>query len=142
VSVSDHLAPTTADRPAGVYRVVGTAEETVTLLRVGDAEGRRVHTGEVVTVPRSNLSGFESAANPDGNVPATAAIASPVRMAGWSVRAFLGQVQSHPVPAGVALALVAAGWYGGRVPVVPDGVAVVVTLLGSLGLAYVGSGRL
>jgi hypothetical protein len=142
VSVSDHLAPTTADRLDGVYRVVGTDEDAVTLLRVGDAEGRRVHTGEVVTVPRAHLTGFEPVATPDESVPARAAVASTVRMAGWSVRAFLAQVRSHPGPAGVALALVTVGWYGGRFPGIPDAVAGVAILLGSLGVAYVGSGRL
>ncbi len=50
--------------PAGIYRVVGTGEK-VTLLRVGDAEGRRETTGEVVQVSRSAYDGFETAPNPD-----------------------------------------------------------------------------
>ena len=51
---------------AGVYRVVGTAADTVTLLCVADANGRRQVTGEVVTVSREQFGiEFESATNPD-----------------------------------------------------------------------------
>ncbi|MCU4801834.1 hypothetical protein OB920_15755 [Halobacteria archaeon HArc-gm2] len=74
VAVSDHVRPSgdgpvDADRslPPGVYRVVGTPENAVTLLRVADADGRRVHTGEVHRVPRTDLDEFEVAANPDEN---------------------------------------------------------------------------
>jgi len=72
VAVSDHLRPTgdgPVDRnlPPGVYRVVGTPEDGVTLLRVADADGRRVHTGEVHTVTLSDLDDFEPAENPDEN---------------------------------------------------------------------------
>lgn len=44
----DHVVPTDADYPDGVYRVVGTGDGPVTLLRVTDAAGRRAHTGELV----------------------------------------------------------------------------------------------
>ena len=58
-----------ADVQDGVYRVVGTPEGDVTLLRVTDAAGHRRHTGHVVTVPASSLStAFESAENPDSGV--------------------------------------------------------------------------
>jgi hypothetical protein len=50
--------------PAGTYRVVGTDEE-IALLRVGDEEGRRETTGEVVRVNRSTYGTFETAENPD-----------------------------------------------------------------------------
>jgi hypothetical protein len=46
LAVYDHLRPTAPERAGvnpGVYRVVGT--DPVTLLRVGDADGRRVTTG-------------------------------------------------------------------------------------------------
>jgi hypothetical protein len=68
-AVSDHYRASdgTAGVDNGVYRVVGTADETVTLLRVGDADGRRVHTGEIETVEPDALTAFEPAENPDGN---------------------------------------------------------------------------
>jgi len=55
---------------AGVYRVVGTSPDSVTLLRVTDGDGRRRNTGHVVTVSRSRFAtDFEPAANPgDGGL--------------------------------------------------------------------------
>ena len=50
-----------------VCRVVGTDADTVALLRVGDADGQRVNTGDVVTVDRERLDGFTRAGNPAGN---------------------------------------------------------------------------
>ena len=50
----------------GVYRVVGTPDGEVTLLRVTDADGRRRHTGHVAQVSGSTLAtAFEPAENPD-----------------------------------------------------------------------------
>jgi len=50
----------------GVYRVVGSPADEVTLLRVTDAEGNRRHTGHVVRVASSTLAtSFEPAENPD-----------------------------------------------------------------------------
>ena len=42
--------------PPGYYRVVGRNGECVTLLHVGDKEGRRRHTGRVESVDRSDLA--------------------------------------------------------------------------------------
>jgi len=61
-AVYDHLSPTDADCPDGVYRVVGSSDGTVTLLRITDADGRRAHTGEVATVDADALDGFEPVA--------------------------------------------------------------------------------
>jgi hypothetical protein len=63
----DHYRPTAeATVTDGVYRVVGTDAETVVLVRVADASGRRENTGRIVTVSRETLTGtFASAANPD-----------------------------------------------------------------------------
>jgi hypothetical protein len=138
----DHLRPTDADLPDGVYRVVGTGETTVTLLRVADADGRRVATGEVVAVDRADLDGFEPVGNPDGNRPVGAAVASRLRTAYWSVRAFGRQLLAHPLASAAALALVLVGTGGDGVVPLPDVALGVSILLGSLGLAYVGSGRL
>ncbi|MFC7133808.1 MULTISPECIES: hypothetical protein [Salinibaculum] len=62
----DHVRATDRSSvPSGVYRVVGTGDP-VTLVRVTDAEGRRRHTGQVVSVPAATLSAsFDPAENPD-----------------------------------------------------------------------------
>ncbi|WP_226005891.1 hypothetical protein [Natrinema salinisoli] len=67
LAMRDHCRPIAGDYPDGIYRVVGTGEDTVTLFRVGDAEGRRVNTGEIVTVRDREFEAFEPAENPDGN---------------------------------------------------------------------------
>lgn len=65
----DHYRPVDADYPDAVYRVVGTGADDedgeLRLLEVADADGRRVTTGRVVSVPREDLAGFEPAENPD-----------------------------------------------------------------------------
>ena len=45
--------------PPGYYRVVGRNGECVTLLHVGDKEGRRRHTGRVESVDRSDLAALD-----------------------------------------------------------------------------------
>lgn len=60
----------------------------------------------------------------------------------WSVRAFGHQLARRPLPAAVALGCLVGGTVGeGRVPL-PDVVFPLAVVLGALGLAYVGSGRL
>jgi hypothetical protein len=140
-SVYDHVRPTD-DHPAGVYRVVGVGEERVTLLRVTDADGRRVHTGELRTVDRAAFAEFEPAENPDEGGSLLAAVAGAPSTAYWSLRAFGQQLAAHPIPAAVALALVAAGALGDAVVSLPNPVFGLLILAGSLGLAYVGSGAL
>ncbi|MFB6147065.1 MAG: hypothetical protein ABEJ08_05200 [Halobacteriaceae archaeon] len=57
------------DWAAGVYRVVGVDEETVTLLYVADPDGSRVNAGRVRRVPRTEFdSAFTEAANPDAGM--------------------------------------------------------------------------
>ncbi|WP_136715532.1 hypothetical protein [Halorientalis salina] len=64
---NEHFRATSnATVDTGVYRVVGTPDDRVTLLRVTDEKGRRRHTGEVVQVAGSTLATrFEPAENPD-----------------------------------------------------------------------------
>lgn len=63
--VGAHYRPATDATDPGVYRVVGTSDE-VALLRLTDGEGERIHTGELLRVPRDALeSSFEPASNPD-----------------------------------------------------------------------------
>ncbi|MFB6159676.1 MAG: hypothetical protein ABEJ61_00690 [Haloferacaceae archaeon] len=140
-SLYDHLRPVDADVADGVYRVVGTREAGVTLLRVADADGQRVHAGELVAVDEADLDGFAPAGNPNGNRSSARALASTVEVGAWSVRAFVRQLLARPLPTAVALALLAAGTVGqGRLPL-PDVALGGLILAGSLGLAYVGSGR-
>lgn len=141
-SAFDHVRPSGTDHPNGIYRVVGTSDGTVTLLRVSDADGRRRHTGELVTVSRDAFAAFEPAENPDGNRPLGVAVGSQLRMSYWIVRAFVGQLTAHPLPTVAAVALVAFGVAGGRVASLPELAVDLSVIVGCLALAYVGSGRL
>lgn len=141
-AVSDHLRPTDADVPAGIYRVVGTGETDVTLLRVADADGRRVNTGEVLTVSDADLGGFESAENPDGNAPLGTHLRSALSSLYWSFRTFIEQLAANPLPTAVALGFLLAGRFGDSVVTLPDIVFDALVLLGVFGLVYVGSARL
>ena len=141
-SAYDHLRPTDDDPPDGTYRVVGTGDAGVTLLRVADADGRRVNSGELRAVGHDELDGFAPAENPDGNRPLGVAVASTLVMVYWSIRVFVQQLLVHPLAAAVALALLAAGNVGNSLLPMPDAASGVLLLVGRLGLAYVGSGRL
>ncbi|SFR61043.1 hypothetical protein [Halogeometricum limi] len=71
----DHVAGDGDALARGTFRVVGRADESaadgeddtasVTLLRVADASGRRVHSGELVSVSAAAFASLEPAANPD-----------------------------------------------------------------------------
>ena len=141
-SVYDHVRPTGVDYLDGTYRVVGTGEKAVTLLRVADADGRRINSGELVTVSYNDFDEFDPAENPDGNRPLGSVIRSTLEMDYWSVRVFVQQLAAHPLPAAIAVTLILVGSFGEQVVPVSDAVLSVLILVGSLGLAYVGSGRL
>ena len=66
IEVYDHfVAGEEAPVEAGVYRVVGT-RESVVLVRIADADGRRRNTGSVVSVSWETIGdAFEPAPNPD-----------------------------------------------------------------------------
>ncbi|MFB6224580.1 MAG: hypothetical protein ABEH86_13030 [Haloarcula sp.] len=89
VAVGEHVRPTGTDRdssvPDGIYRVVGTTENSVTPLLVGDSTGRRIHTGDVVTVHCADLDTFESAENPDQSRSLGALIMSQLDGLRWSL---------------------------------------------------------
>jgi len=141
-SVYDHCRPTTASYPEGIYRVVGAADREVTLVRVGDADGQRVHTGETLRVSADELDGFEAARNPEGNRPLGAKIRGGVEMTYWSIRAFFAQLRQHPVAGLIAGVLFAFGALGDRVISVPDTALTVATIAGAVVLIAIGSGRL
>jgi hypothetical protein len=127
--VGDHLRPDDADHRPGVYRVVGYGDRAA-LLRVADADGCRVHAGEVVRVDRDAFDGFVPADPPpdDGSARATVAY--------WSARAFAAELAARPLASLAGFALVVAG---GVTPSPAGGAA---ALGGGLLLAAVGSGRL
>lgn len=84
--VGDHYRPTDGAVDPGVYRVVGTTDG-VALLRVGDADGRRVHTGEVHRVDTDTLdAAFEPASNPDAGFALASALRDALQGLYWSVR--------------------------------------------------------
>ncbi|PSQ20673.1 hypothetical protein BRD06_12245 [Halobacteriales archaeon QS_9_67_15] len=139
--VSDHLRPASddADLDPGVYRVVGASEDALTLLRVGDAGARRVNTGELATVDRADLDGFERADNPDGNRPASETVAGVLDSLVWQLRAFASGLRANPLAAVVAIALVVVGHQGHRVLSVPDTWLTAVYFLGVFGVVYLGA---
>lgn len=142
VTVSDHLSADDADYPDGIYRVVGTSGDDITALRVGDADGRRTHTGEVVTIEADDLEGFVAAENPDRSRSVTARVSALPSTAYWSARAFASRLRARPGPTAVAVALFLAGTVGDPVVPAPEPVLDAMVLIGGLGLAAIGSGRL
>jgi len=141
-AVYDHFRLTDLDHPDGIYRVVGADDETVTLLQVADADGRRVNSGEIVTLRSGELAECPDAENPDGNRPLGETIASNLKMIVWSLRVFVRQLAAHPIPAGIAITLVVIGMVGEEFVQLPSAAQSALILVGSLGLAYIGSGRL
>lgn len=142
-SVSEFLRVTgTDDHPAGVYRVVGTSEQSVTLLRVGDSDGTRVVTGEVVTVDHDDLEEFESADPPEWDQSVAESVSATVEHVYWSLRAFGQQLARHPLASTVTLAVVAIAFVGDGVLPFPDAVFSGLAIIGGLALALLGSGRL
>ena len=141
-SVYDHFSPTDTDYPDGTYRVVGTSGEGVTLLRVADADSRRINTGEIITVSYDDLDGFDSAENPDGNRPLGSALTSGVETVYWSLRVFVQQLAAHPLLTVLAFAFISTGYFGEVITPLPEVVLDILTIIGALGLAYIGSGRL
>jgi len=140
-SVYDHYRTKGEDYEEGVYRVVGVGEGTVTLLRVGDGEGRRANTGELTTVATDEMGEFERCENPDGNRHPTDFLVSIPETGYWSVVAFAKEIHSHPVRASLAMGLFLFGYFGESIVDAPDSFFGALVIVGSLLLAYVGSGR-
>lgn len=85
---SDHVTPVDGE---GIYRVVGTSAETVTLLLVTNGRGRRLATGHAVSVPRSVVaSRYEPAPNPDAGIRPVARLRNLATGAVWEVRMLTG----------------------------------------------------
>jgi hypothetical protein len=141
-AVDDDADPAEAVVADGVYRVVGTPDGRVTLLRVGDADGQRVHSGRIVSVDSDAIDGFAPAENPDGNRSLGGTITSLGRSIYWSLRSFGGSLAANPIPAAAALAVLLIGRFGEELLGLSDGLQGVLIVVGALALAYVGSGRL
>lgn len=141
-SLQDHFSPSGSEPTEGIYRVVGTNDQGATLLKVGNAEGQRVSTGEIMTVSYDDLDEFEPAENPDGNRPLGDAVRSNAEMIYWSLRVFVQQLVAHQLLTLLAIVVIMVGSFGKEIVSLPDGLFSVLVLLGSLGLAYIGSGRL
>lgn len=140
--VYDHFEARDAEIPDGIYRVVGRDEDGVTLLQVGDIDGRRVHTGEVVIVSIEMFDDLSPARNPDGNRSLGDILTSKFERWYWSVRVFVQQLVRNPLPTSLAVLLVLGGVFGDQFVSLSDVVFGGFILIGSLGLAYIGSGRL
>lgn len=141
VAVFDHVRPigdgsTARELQPGVYRVVGTPEDVVTLLRVADAEGCRVTTGELHSVPRTDLDSLEPAGNPDENQSLAAMLTSQLDGLAWQLRLMGRTVVERPVPGTVSLGLVAVGLVGDPFFPIPDHVDAMLFLVGVLSLFY------
>lgn len=140
-AVFDHVRPTAGPYEDGIYRVVGTDDGSVTLLRVGDADGRRVNTGAIVTVEAAQLERFEPAENPDGNRgPGESLLRVPAALY-WSVRAAIDGLLRRPVSAAVAVAVLLTGSAGGWILDLPGVVSSLLVVAGGLGLALLASGQ-
>jgi len=87
IVVGDHYRSTGESVPPGIYRVVGIPH-TVTLLQVADADGRRRHTGNVVSVEPERLEReFDPAEEPTAGLDPGRLVLGPIRNLYWSVYA-------------------------------------------------------
>lgn len=93
-AVGDHLRPVDGSRPAGIYRVVG-AGDPLALLRVTDEQDRRRATGDLVSVSRESLSGFEPAADPDAGFTPVAWVRGLLSGSYWGLRMILDWLRSR-----------------------------------------------
>jgi len=143
VSVYDHFQVYDSEYLNGVYRVVGVRGETVTLLKIGDEDGRRVHTGEITTLGLDEVEGFDRIEDPELNQRTSAFVKSVLETGYWSLRVFARELAKHPIPAVIAALFVFLGYFDwGILPSLSSSVSGLLIILGSFGLAYIGSGRL
>ena len=116
--------------PEGDYRVVGRDADGVTLLHVGDGEGRRRHTGRVESVDRSDLPALETADAPGGG--ARARVGDAVQGLWLSARTVPGNLRERPVRSILAVALLAAAAADPAFLTVPPVAVRVANLLGAV----------
>lgn len=83
--IGDHYR----DTDGAIYRVVGITEN-VTLLRVTDAAGRRIHSGDLQHVAPATLdAAFEPTQNPDSRFAPMQTVQNILSGLYWSVRQIL-----------------------------------------------------
>jgi len=140
--IYDHLRSTDPEDDDGVYRVVGTRSNTVTLLRVADGDDRRVHTGEVITVPTDALDAFEAAENPDRNRSLVGRVRSLAESAFWSLRSAVVSLVDKPLRTAAGLFLYLGGRFGGEGVALPESILSMIALVGLFVLVGVATGRL
>ncbi|SHJ99374.1 hypothetical protein [Haladaptatus paucihalophilus] len=87
--LGEHYRPAGEPPESNVHRVVGRTDG-VTLLRVTDADGRRVNSGEIRRCSSATLDEeFEPARNPDAGFNPVSAVGDVLTWLYWSVRKFL-----------------------------------------------------
>ena len=140
-AIYDHVELRDSDYPAGVYRVVGTADGMVTLLHIADSDGRRIHTGRTVSVSHDACDELPPASNPDGGGSITDVLVSLPATGYWALRGSARQLAASPVRTLLAVAAVVVSAAGPRAlsvsPLVLDGLL----LGGILALVVIGEGR-
>ncbi len=144
LTVFDHVrlvedSDAVADAMPGVYRVVGTHDDSFTLLRVTDADGHRANTGDLLSVEHAHLSAFEPADNPDGNRSPVAALAGAADGLVWQLRVFGRSLAARPLLSVAALIVAAVGLVGDQFLAGPDWAFGLAVFAGSLALAALGS---
>ncbi|KZN23652.1 hypothetical protein A4G99_12245 [Haladaptatus sp. R4] len=88
IDVGDHYRPTADGDGSDVYRVVGTGDDVV-LLRLTDADGTRIHSGELRHCSRDALeTDWEPAGNPDAGLTPVADLKNVLSGLYWSFRRF------------------------------------------------------
>ena len=60
----------------------------------------------------------------------------------WSIQVFSQELITHPLLTLVAVVVILVGNFGERIVPLPDIVYGLLIIIGALGLAYIGSGRL
>ena len=141
-AISDHLRSTDPDDDDGIYRVVGTRPDSVTLLRVTDGNGRRAHTGEILTVPTDAVAAFEPAENPDGNRSISRRVVRAVRNVYWSLRSAVESLVDQPLRTAAGFSLFLGGRFGGEGTGLPESILSLIALGGLLLLVGVATDRL
>lgn len=85
---------------------------------------------------------FEPTENPDGTRSLGDSVRSSLEMVYWSFRVFGQELVVHPVLTLVAVTVILVGHFGEAIVPLPDTVYSFLIIIGALGLAYIGSGRL
>ncbi len=141
-ALGDHVATEHPDHRSGVYRVVGVGDRQVTLLLVGDEEGKRIHTGDVVSVALSEFDGFESVEPPTRRQSLRESIRAGRAIGYWSLRANTRQLRARPAQTALVALLLGGGLLSDVLNLAPEPVSTALVVAGSLLFVLVVTGRL